>query len=106
MDDAAVWAAAIEGKDRTSEQALDRFVMAFGAVAGDLALAHGANAMVITGGLARRIEAKLAGPLFNDRFRAKGRFERRMADFPIRLARHPEAGLLGAAAVYQEDQRP
>lgn len=105
MDDATVWAAAIEGSDRISAQALDRFVMAFGAVAGDLALAHGANAVVITGGLANRIEAKLKGPLFNDRFRAKGRFESRMASFPIRLARHPEAGLLGAAAAYQEEHR-
>ena len=105
MDDAAAWAAATEGSDRISAQALDRFVMAFGAVTGDLALAHGANAVVITGGLANRIEDRLSGPLFNDRFRAKGRFEARMAGFPIRLARHPEAGLLGAAAAFQEDQR-
>lgn len=103
MDDATVWAAATEGRDRISTQALDRFVMAFGAVAGDLALAHGANAVVITGGLAQRIEDRLKSPMFNDRFRAKGRFEHRMATFPIRLARHPEAGLLGAAAAFQEE---
>ena len=106
MDDATVWAAATEGGDRISEQALDRFVMAFGAVAGDLALAHGANAVVIAGGLANRIGSRLKGPLFNDRFRAKGRFESRMASVPIRLARHPEPGLLGAAAAYQEDHQP
>ncbi len=104
MDDAAVWAAATEGRDRISAEALDRFVMAFGAVAGDLALAHGANAVVITGGLANRIETRLRGPLFHDRFRAKGRYEARMAGFPIRLARHPDPGLLGAAAAFQEDQ--
>jgi glucokinase len=104
MEDAMIWAAATEGRDRISGQALDRFVMAFGAVAGDLALAHGAHAVVITGGLAQRIEARLRGPLFNDRFRAKGRFEARMAQFPIRLARHPEAGLLGAAVAFQEEQ--
>jgi glucokinase len=103
MDDATAWAAACEARDRISVAALDRFVMAFGAVAGDLALAHGANAVAITGGLANRIEDKLKGPLFNDRFRAKGRFEARMASFPIRLARHPEPGLLGAAAAFQED---
>ena len=102
MDDATVWQAATGGSDRLSVQALDRFVMAFGAVAGDLALAHGANAVVITGGLAGRIEDRLNSPLFNDRFRAKGRFETRMGHFPIRLARHPEAGLLGAAAAFQE----
>ena len=105
LDDAALWAAAIDGSDPYARQALDRFVMSFGAVAGDLALAHGAQSVVITGGLSNRIADRLASPLFNDRFRAKGRFERRMAAFPIRLARHPEAGLLGAAAVFQEDIR-
>ncbi|ATE67059.1 glucokinase [Rhizorhabdus dicambivorans] len=103
-DDAALWQAATDGSDPLAAEALDRLVMAFGAVAGDLALAHGAHAVVITGGLANRIEERLRGPLFHDRFRAKGRFEHRMATFPIRLARHAEAGLLGAAAAFQEDQ--
>ena len=102
-DDAALWQAATDGSDPLAAQALDRFTMAFGAVAGDLALAHGASAVVVTGGLAGRIEARLRGPLFHDRFRAKGRFEARMAHFPVRLARHPEAGLLGAAAAFQEE---
>ena len=102
-DDAALWQAAADGSDPLAAQALDRFTMAFGAVAGDLALAHGASAVVVTGGLAGRIEARLRSPLFHDRFRAKGRFEARMAHFPIRLARHPEAGLLGAAAAFQEE---
>jgi glucokinase len=79
--------------------------MAFGAAAGDLALAHGANAVVLTGGLSNRIADRLKGPLFHDRFRAKGRFEARMARLPIRLARHPEPGLLGAAAAFQEERR-
>lgn len=105
VDDAALWQAAIEGGDPAAAEALDRLVMAFGAVAGDLALAHGANAVVITGGLANRIEDRLKSRLFNDRFRAKGRFEARMAQFPVRLARHPEAGLLGAAAHFQEQNR-
>ena len=103
-DDAALWQAATDGSDPLAALALDRFAMAFGAVAGDLALAHGANAVVVTGGLANRIEARLRGPLFHDRFRAKGRFETRMAHYPIRLARHPQAGLLGAATAFQEDR--
>jgi glucokinase len=104
-DDAALWQAATGGDDPLAAQALDRLTMALGAVAGDLALAHGANAVVITGGLANRIEARLKSPLFHDRFRAKGRFETRMAQLPVRLARHAQAGLLGAAAAYQEDGR-
>jgi glucokinase len=103
-DDPALWQAAIDGQDPLAAQALDRFTMAYGSVAGDLALAHGANAIVLTGGLSNRIEARLKGPLFHDRFRAKGRFEARMARFPIRLARHAEPGLLGAAAAFQENQ--
>ncbi|WP_157219861.1 glucokinase [Flavisphingomonas formosensis] len=102
QDDAAIWENAVKRTDKLADQALDRFVMSFGAVAGDLALAHGAHSVVITGGLSNRIRDRLAGPLFNDRFRAKGRFAHRMASFPIRLAIHPEPGLLGAAAAYQE----
>jgi len=105
LDDAALWQAATDGSDPLAAQALDRLVMTLGAVSGDLALAHGAHSVVITGGLANRIQPRLTGPLFNDRFRAKGRFERRMSDLPIRLARHAEAGLLGAAAAFQEERR-
>jgi glucokinase len=104
MDDAALWQLAIDGSDPLAAQALDRLVMALGSIAGDLALAHGANQVAITGGLANRIRDRLAGPLFHDRFRAKGRFARRMAEIPVRLARHPEPGLLGAAAAWQEQR--
>ena len=102
QDDAMLWAAATSAGDPLASQALDRFVMIFGAVAGDLALAHGANAVVVTGSLSIRIRDRLAGPLFNDRFRAKGRFAARMAGFPVRLAIHPEPGLLGAAVAFQD----
>ncbi|MDB5687499.1 MAG: glucokinase [Rhizorhabdus sp.] len=104
LDDATLWQAATDGSNRLAASALDRFAMAFGSIVGDLALAHGANAVVITGGLANRIRDRLAGPLFNERFRAKGRFTARMGDFPIRLAVHPDPGLLGAVAAYQEDR--
>jgi glucokinase len=102
LDDADLWKAAIDGSNMLAASALDRFVMAFGAITGDLALAHGAHAIVIAGGLANRITDRLAGPLFNERFRAKGRFAHRMANLPIRLALHPDPGLLGAAAAFQE----
>ena len=104
LDDATLWQAATDGSNRLAASALDRFVMAFGSIVGDLALAHGANAVVITGGLANRIRDRLAGPLFHERFCAKGRFAARMAGFPIRLAVHPDPGLLGAAAAFQEDR--
>ncbi|TZG26171.1 glucokinase [Sphingomonas montanisoli] len=103
VEDPVLWQAAIDGTNRLAASALDRFVMILGSVAGDLALAHGANAVVLTGGLSNRVIDRVAGPLFNERFRAKGRFEKRMGQFPIRLAVHPEPGLLGAATAFGND---
>jgi glucokinase len=97
-EDAALWAAAIEGNDGLARTALDRFVMTFGSVAGDLALAHGANQVVIVGGLSNRIRDRLEGAPFHARFCAKGRYAPRMERFPIRLVVHEQPGLLGAAA--------
>ncbi|MDQ3078763.1 MAG: glucokinase, partial [Pseudomonadota bacterium] len=54
-DDKALWAAALGGSDRLATAALERFCLIFGAVAGDTALAHGAHAVVIAGGLGLRL---------------------------------------------------
>jgi glucokinase len=99
-DDGALWAAAIDGGDRLARAALDRLVLSFGAIAGDLALAHGANQVVIVGGLSSRIRDWLRSPPFHARFRAKGRYAPRMARFPVRLVHHDQPGLLGAAAAF------
>ena len=37
---------------------------------------------------------------FRDRFIAKGRFERRMDEMPVKLVTHAEPGLLAAAAAF------
>jgi glucokinase len=99
--DGALWTRAIEGDDPLAAEALHRLVLNFGSISGDLALAHGANAVVLTGGLANRIVDRLRGPAFLDRFTAKGRYVARMQAIPIRLATHPQPGLLGAAAAFQ-----
>ena len=39
------------GEDSLAAAALDRFCLSLGSVAGDIALAHGAKAVVIAGGL-------------------------------------------------------
>jgi glucokinase len=104
-DAAALWTAAIEGKDAAAEQALELFVKTFGAAAGDLALAHGSNAVVISSGLSQRLAARLRSPLFVGRFIAKGRYRQRMERIPIRLAMHPEPGLLGAAIAFEREHR-
>lgn len=105
-DAAALWGAAIEGQDPLAEQALDQLVKAFGSVAGDLALAHGASAVVIAGGLSRRIAGRLRSPLFAGRFIAKGRYRERMQGIGVRLALHDEPGLLGAAVAFEREWGP
>lgn len=102
-DDKALWATAIEGSDPLAAAALDRFFLSLGAVAGDLALAHGAHAVVIAGGLGYRLKDRFAGSGFADRFIAKGRFERRMEAIPVKLVTHPQPGLYGAAAAFAKE---
>ena len=99
-EDTALWSAALEGSDALAAAALDRFCLAMGAVAGDLALAHGANGVVIAGGLGYRLRDHLHKSGFDDRFIAKGRFERRMEAIPVKLVTHPQPGLFGAAAAF------
>lgn len=101
-DDRAIWTEALDGTDPLALAALDRFCLALGAVAGDLALAHGANAVVIAGGLGLRIRDKLIRSGFDQRFVAKGRFQQRMAAIPVRLVTHPQPGLFGAAAAFAQ----
>jgi glucokinase len=102
-DDKAIWAAAVEGSDPLAIAALDRFFLSLGAVAGDLALAHGANAVVIAGGLGYRLKDRFMTSGFADRFIAKGRFERRMESIPVKLLNHPQPGLYGAAAAFAQE---
>ena len=42
---------------------------------------------------------------FRDRFIAKGRFERRMDEMPVKLITHPQPGLFGAAAAFAKEHR-
>jgi glucokinase len=102
-DEKALWAAALKGSDSLAAAALDRFCLCLGAVAGDLALAHGANAVVIGGGVGLRLADHLPQSGFSSRFIAKGRFERRMAEIPVKLITHPQPGLFGAAAAFAHD---
>jgi glucokinase len=102
MADKALWTAALDGGDSLAAAALDRFCLSLGAVAGDLALAHGAHAVVIAGGVGLRLADHLARSGFQERFVAKGRFRSRMADMPVKLITHPQPGLLGAAAAFAQ----
>ena len=102
-DEKALWAAALAGSDSLATAALDRLCLSLGAVAGDMALAQGAAAVVIAGGVGLRLADYLPRSGFRDRFIAKGRFERRMDEMPVKLITHPQPGLVGAAAAFAKE---
>ena len=102
-EDSELWTAALDGSDGLATAALDRLCLTLGAVAGDLALAHGSSAVVIAGGVGLRLADYLPHSGFRDRFIAKGRFERRMDEMPVRLITHPQPGLFGAAAAFARE---
>jgi len=102
LDDVAIWTAGISGKDSLAAAAVERFCLALGSVAGDIALVQGAGGVVIAGGLGYRIKDTLLASGFAARFTAKGRFSRLMASLPVKLIVHPQPGLLGAAAAYAQ----
>jgi glucokinase len=97
-DEKLLWAAALNGEDSLAAAALDRFCLTLGTVSGDIALAQGASAVVIAGGVGLRVADHLPRSGFRDRFIAKGRFERMMDEMPVKLITHPQPGLYGAAA--------
>ena len=103
--DGQLWTAAMAGSDRFAAQALERFCLALGAVAGDIALAQGGSGLVIAGGLGLRLADLLPGSGFPHRFRDKGRFEMYMSEIPVKVLLHPQPGLLGAAAAYAGEHR-
>jgi glucokinase len=78
--------------------ALTMFCAIYGAVAGDIALAHGAQGGVyIAGGIAQKIEGFLAQSAFRARFESKGRLSAYVAAIPTKLIVNGDAALLGAA---------
>ncbi len=100
VDDIEIWTKGMSGEDSLAAAAVDRFCLSLGSVAGDMALAHGAKAVVIAGGLGYRLRNHLPNSGFAERFRAKGRFESLMAGLPVKLITHPQPGLFGAAAAF------
>ena len=104
-DTAALWQAALAGTDRLAAAALERFCLALGSLAGDIALAQGAHGMVIAGGIGARVAGALPGSGFATRFAAKGRMEPMLATLPVKIITHPQPGLFGAAAAFAREHR-
>lgn len=99
-DDRDLWLAALEGSDPVASAALKRFCLCLGAFCGNIALAHGANALVLAGGLGLRLRDHLAASGFAESFAAKGEYRSILEQLPVKLIVHPEPGLYGAAAAF------
>ena len=94
---------ALAGDDAISATALEAFVAAYGAQAGNLALTVLATGGVyLAGGIAPRIVAKLRDGTFLKAFRNKGRMADLMARVPVHVIVSPDVGLLGAARAAAE----
>lgn len=87
-----------EGRCARCREALDMFVAAYGAEAGNLALRTTATAGVyIGGGIAPKLLPVIRGGGFMDAFRAKEPMQDLVATIPVAVILNAEAGLLGAA---------
>lgn len=102
-NDRAIWQAGIDGSDDLARLAVERFCASLGTTAGDYALAHGASAVVLAGGIGLKLRDILPGSPFRERFCAKPRYEEMMAGIPVKLIVHPQPGLYGAAAAFQRE---
>jgi glucokinase len=100
LDDRTIWERGIAHQDSLAAAAVDRFCTSLGSLVGDYALAHGASAVVLAGGLGLRLRDVLPRSGFGDRFRFKGRYTQMMAGIPVKLITHPQPGLYGAAAAF------
>ncbi|MEO9467332.1 glucokinase [Parasphingorhabdus sp.] len=103
LDDKALWQLASSGEDSLAAAAFERFCLCLGGFAGDMALAHGTDAVVISGGLGNRIAHHLPSSGFHSRFAAKGRFGGLMDQIPVKRFLREEPGLYGAAVAFLKE---
>lgn len=95
---AAIAIAALEKRDRLSEQTLQMFIEAYGAEAGNLAiklLPYGG--LYIAGGIAAKILPLMKEGSFLRSFGEKGRVSPLLERVPIHIILNPQVGLIGAA---------
>jgi glucokinase len=95
---AVISQAALSGTNILCRQALDLFVVLYGAEAGNMALKIMATAGVyIGGGIAPKIIRKLTDSTFMAAFVAKGRLKPLLQQIPVRVIMNDKVALLGAA---------
>jgi glucokinase len=90
---------ALAAKSEICEKALDMFVSAYGAEAGNLALkVLSVGGLYVGGGIAPRIIEKLKDGTFIKAFTDKGRLSQLLINMPVRVILESRAALMGAAA--------
>lgn len=89
---------ALERRCPRAERALEMFISAYGAAAGNLGLVTFAvGGVFLGGGIAPKILERLEEGPFLESFHAKGRFRDVMERMPVTVILEPETALLGAA---------
>jgi len=95
---AEIFAKATDGSDPRAAESVQIFFEILGQVAGDYALALGANdGIFIAGGIVRRYPDMLENSRFRTGFENKGRHRSLMERIPTQLILHEQPGLLGAS---------
>lgn len=95
---AAVSMAALANKSELAVKALDMFVAAYGAMAGNLALLMmSIGGLYVGGGIAPKICEKLEDGTFMRAFSDKGRFSSLVASVPVHIILDDKTALFGAA---------
>ncbi|MGD0829731.1 MAG: glucokinase [Terracidiphilus sp.] len=90
---------ALAAKSEICEKALDMFVSAYGAEAGNFALKLlSVGGVYVGGGIAPKILEKLKDGTFLKAFTDKGRLSQLLINMPVRVILDSRAALLGAAA--------
>jgi glucokinase len=90
---------ALAAKSEICEKAMDMFVSAYGAEAGNLALKIlSVGGLYVGGGIAPRILEKLKDGTFMKAFTDKGRLSQLLVNTPVRVIMESRTALMGAAA--------
>ena len=90
---------ALSAQSEICEKAMDMFVSAYGAEAGNLALkVLSVGGLYVGGGIAPRILEKIKDGTFMKSFANKGRMSQLLINMPVRVILESRAALLGAAA--------
>ncbi|WP_368563796.1 glucokinase [Pseudoxanthomonas sp. UTMC 1351] len=94
--------AAQSGQDPIAEESLHVFCEWLGSLVGDFAIAFGAKAVYLSGGITSHIAEFLHDGRFQQRYLRKGALSDALRQVPVWRVDHGQLGVIGAAAWYAE----